>query len=225
MVSIIFLRPSADTASMSASIDNAHFVLRRLHSLLGLVPVGVFLSFHLWENAQSRLGAEHYNTEVFGTLQRTGYLPAIEILALALPLLFHAWYGVKILRQGRAEPLRYPYLHHRLYWLQRVSGVGLIFFLLVHVGLTRIQAIWDPTVQSDLYGHMQSLLSQPWMLAIYLIGLLLAVFHLSNGVWTMAISWGLTVSARAQSRFGYLCAALGLVLAALGVQGALGFLP
>ncbi len=210
---------------MSASIDNAHFVLRRLHSLLGLVPVGAFLVFHLWENAQSRFGAAHYNAEVFGALQGIGYLPALEILVIALPLAFHAGYGIVILHRGRTELRRYPYLHNWLYWLQRVSGLGLLAFLLLHVGMTRIQWMWEPPIRADLYGHMQALLSQPWMLAIYLVGLLLAVFHLANGLWTMAIVWGLTASARAQSRFGYLCTALGLVLAALGIHGIVGFLP
>jgi succinate dehydrogenase / fumarate reductase, cytochrome b subunit len=94
---------------MSASLDNAHFVLRRLHSHLGLVPVGAFLVFHLWKNSQSRFGAAHYNSEVFGALQRMSYLPALEILAIALPLLFYAGYGIVILHQGRAEPRRYPF--------------------------------------------------------------------------------------------------------------------
>jgi succinate dehydrogenase / fumarate reductase, cytochrome b subunit len=210
---------------MSASIDNPHFLLRRLHSLLGLVPVGVFLVFHLWENSQSRFGAEHYNGAVFGALQRLNYLPVLEILLIALPLVFHAGYGLAILRQGRAEPRRYAYLHNRLYWLQRVSGLGILAFLLLHVGLTRIQGIWEPAIRADLFAHMQAALSQPWMLAIYVVGLLLAVFHLANGLWSMAIVWGVTASARAQTRFGYLCAALGLVLAALGVHGIIGFLP
>lgn len=86
---------------MSASIDNPHFLLRRLHSLLGLLPVGAFLIFHLWENSQSRLGAEHYNREVAAALQGMNYLPFLEILLIALPLLFHAVYGLVIVRQGR----------------------------------------------------------------------------------------------------------------------------
>lgn len=210
---------------MSVSIDNAHFVLRRVHSLLGLLPVGAFLVFHLWENAQSRFGASHYNGEVVAALQGMSYLIPIEILVIALPLLFHAGYGLAILRRGRAELRRYPFLHLRLYWLQRVSGLGVLAFLLLHVGTTRIQGLWEPAIRADLFGHMQAMLSLPWMLAIYLAGLLLAVFHLANGLWTMAIVWGLTASAAAQSRFGYLCLLLGLVLAALGLHGVVGFLP
>ncbi|MBA1332593.1 succinate dehydrogenase, partial [Candidatus Endoriftia persephone str. Guaymas] len=64
---------------MSHSINNRHFLLRRLHSLFGVAPLGFFLMFHLWENSQSRFGAEHYNEKVVGFLQGMNYLPFIEI--------------------------------------------------------------------------------------------------------------------------------------------------
>ena len=209
---------------MSSSIDNRHFLLRRLHSLLGLVPVGAFLVFHLWANSQSRLGPEHYNREVVGALQQVNYLPLIEVLLIAVPLGFHAFYGLVIIGGGRAEPLRYPYLRNRRYWLQRISGVGVLAFLLFHLWLTRVQTLVDPAVRDDLYGHMQALLTQPWMLALYVIGLLLAVYHLANGLWTAGIVWGLTTSPRAQAMSAWTNAAAGVLLAALGLHGLLGFL-
>jgi len=209
---------------MSASIANRHFVLRRVHSLVALVPVGAFLVFHLWENSQSRLGAEHFNQQVVGALQGLNYLPIIEIVFIALPLLFHAGYGLVIIGSGRAEPLRYDYVRNRFYWLQRLSGIGLILFLLLHVGLTRIAGLVDPSIRADLFGHMQAALSQPMLFSLYLVGLLLAVFHLANGLSTAAIVWGLTTSFEAQRRFGWFCAGFGLLLAALGVHGLIGFL-
>ncbi len=142
-----------------------------------------------------------------------------------MPLLFHAGYGLAILRQGRPELLRYPYLRNRLYWFQRVSGVGILAFLLLHVGLTRFQGLLEPAVRVDLYGHMQRMLAQPWFFSLYLIGLLLAVFHLANGLATMGIVWGLTTSARAQALAGFSCVGLGLVLSILGLHGMIGFLP
>jgi len=209
---------------MSASIENRHFLLRRVHSLIGLVPVGAFLVFHLWENSQSRLGAEHYNQQVVGALQGLNYLPIIEIVFIALPLLFHAGYGLIIIGSGRAEPLRYDYARNRFYWLQRLSGIGLILFLLLHLGLTRIAGLIDPAIRVDLFGHMQAALSQPMLFSLYLTGLLLAVFHLANGLSTAAIVWGLTTSADAQRRFAWLCAGFGVLLAALGLHGLIGFL-
>jgi succinate dehydrogenase / fumarate reductase cytochrome b subunit len=209
---------------MSTSIDNRHFLMRRLHSLLGLVPIGGFLVFHLWENSQSRFGAEHYNLDVVGRLQHLNYLPVLEIFVIALPILFHAVYGIVIMHTGRAELARYPWLRNRLYWLQRISGAGIFVFLLMHVGVTRFWGILDPAVHADLFGHMRALLSQPWMFALYLAGLLLAVFHLANGLWSMGIVWGVTTSPRAQELSGYACTGIGVLLAGLGVHGLIGFL-
>lgn len=210
--------------TMTASIGNRHFVLRRLHSLLGLLPVGAFLIFHLWENSQSRFGAEHYNREVVEALQGLNYLVPIELLVIALPLLLHAVIGLAITREMRAEPIRYRYARNWAYWLQRLSGVVILLFLLLHVGMTRIQGLWTPAIRDDLYGHMQTLLSNPGFFVLYLVGLLASVFHLANGLSTMAIVWGLTTSAAAQRRFAWACAGFGVLLAALGVHGMLGFL-
>jgi len=209
---------------MPSSIQNPHFLLRRLHSLLGVVPVGAFLVFHLWENSQSRFGAEHFNTEVVGALAGLNYLPFIEIGLIALPLVFHAVYGLAIVGGSRAEPLRYPYLRNRLYWLQRLSGIGLLVFILLHVGMTRIAGLVDPAIHADLFGHMRAALANPWVFGFYLIGLWLAVVHFANGLGTAAISWGLTASAAAQRRFGWLCAGVGLLLGAIGTHGLIGYL-
>jgi succinate dehydrogenase / fumarate reductase cytochrome b subunit len=210
---------------MTASIDNRHFLLRRLHSLVGLVPVGAFLVFHLWENSQSRLGAEHYNGVVVAGLQQMNYLPLLELFVIALPLLFHAGYGLVIAIGARPELRRYPYLRNWMYLLQRVSGLGILLFLLGHVGMTRIWGMLNPDLHTDLFGHMQWVLSQPWIFGLYALGLSLSVFHLANGLWGMALVWGLATSIQAQRRIGYACAGIGLLLAALGFHGLIGFLP
>ena len=43
---------------------------------------------------------------------------------------------------------------------------------------------------------------------VYPIGILASCYHLANGFWTAAITWGLTVSAAAQRRWGFACAGL-----------------
>ncbi len=208
---------------MSASIHNPHFLLRRLHSLFGLVPLGLFLCFHLWENSQSRFGAAHYNGEVVAFLQSLNYLPIIEMVFIVLPLLFHAGYGVMIAYGAHPEPNRYPWLHNRLYLLQRVSGLAILLFLIIHVGWTRVLGIWQPEIKADLFHHMQALLSNPATFVIYGLGMMLSVFHLCYGLWNMAIVWGLTISQAAQKRFFIAMMGLMLVLMAMGWHGILGF--
>lgn len=206
-------------------MTSAHFLLRRLHSLFGLLPVGGFVMFHLWENSQSRLGAEHYNDKVVGWLQGLNYLAVMEIVMIALPLAFHALYGLLIIGGARPQPLRYPFLHNQLYLLQRASGVGILVFLVIHVGWTRIHAIWEPSIKADLYAHMQSLLVDPLILVIYAVGLLLAVIHLCFGLWSMGMTWGLTTTPRAQRISLVAFMGLSLPLLVMGAQGIAGFLP
>ncbi len=210
---------------MTSSIHNRHFLLHRLHSLFGLLPVGGFVIFHLWENSQSRFGQSHYNEQVVGWLQSLNYLTLVEIFVIALPLLFHIGYGFVILYGSRSDWNPYPWLHNRFYRLQRISGIGIVLFLILHVGWTRVWGIWQPDIRADLFSHMQSLLSNPVTFLLYLTGLILAVFHLSNGLWTMAISWGVTTSVEAQRYWFYFCTLLALALTAMGLHGMLGFLP
>ena len=49
------------------------------------------------------------------------------------------------------------------------------------------------------------------------------VYHFANGLWTAALTWGLTVSVGAQRRWGYICTAVGLFLAAAAVMAVVGF--
>ena len=50
------------------------------------------------------------------------------------------------------------------------------------------------------------------VLVLYIVGVLSVVYHWCNGLWTAAISWGLTISVPAQRRWGYACAGLGVLL-------------
>ena len=40
---------------------------------------------------------------------------------------------------------------------------------------------------------------------VYPIGILASCYHLANGFWTAAITWGLTISNGAIKRWGYVC--------------------
>ncbi len=208
---------------MSASFKNPHFLLRRVHSLLGLLPAGGFLIFHMWENSQARYGAEYYNHYVVEKIQGLNYVLLAEIFIIALPILFHALYGAVIWWDARANVTRYGYLRNWAWWLQRVSGFAILAFLVYHVGWTRIWAEFQPEAAHDMYGRMQQLLGNPVGALAYLAGLTLALYHLANGLWTMAISWGLLTTARAQKQAQLVALGLFLVLMVFGVHGLLGF--
>ncbi len=210
-------------ASATASVQNPHFLLRRVHSLVGLVPVGAFLLFHLWENSQSRFGQDHYNTYVVEKIQNLNYIVLLEIFLIALPILFHAIYGLVVFWMGRSNVTHYAYLRNWIWLLQRLSGVGILLFLLMHVIGTRIVAIWSEAVRQDMYSHMHNLFSNPAFLVPYVLGLVLTVFHFCNGVWSASIVWGLITTPRAQKIMQVAMGIAFVVITALGIHGMLGF--
>jgi succinate dehydrogenase / fumarate reductase cytochrome b subunit len=70
---------------------------------------------------------------------------------------------------------------------------------------------------------MQAMLASPLWAALYVAGMILAVYHLANGLWTMAITWGVLVSAEAQKRAQVVALGIFLVLCFFGIHGLLGF--
>ena len=77
------------------------FLLRRLHSLTGIIPVGAFLIEHiLISNATAINGPEAYANQV----KFLGNLPmvvALEAFGVWLPILFHGGYGTVICDESR----------------------------------------------------------------------------------------------------------------------------
>ena len=71
------------------------FVLRKLHQLSGIVPLGVFLLEHFYTNSKAMTGAESFN-EAVRDLQAIPYVLLIEITGIFIPLIYHAVYGLFI---------------------------------------------------------------------------------------------------------------------------------
>jgi succinate dehydrogenase / fumarate reductase cytochrome b subunit len=175
------------------------FVLRRLHSLTGVFPIGAYLVAHIFlENSFVLAGGERFDLLV----QAIAYIPApvllaVEVLFLWAPLLFHSIYG--FVRVGQAEldnPLRNDFLGAYLYTLQRISGVIAFFFIAFHVWSTRLQYYFFDT--EITYAFMRAQLLDPLVFAAYVIGVMASVFHFTNGLWTFCVTWGITVGERAQ---------------------------
>ena len=79
---------------------NREFFNRRLHSLLGVIPVGLYLTVHLVVNHFATQGEEAYNSavEFMGNLP---FLIFLEIFIIYLPILYHAIYGLYIAFTGK----------------------------------------------------------------------------------------------------------------------------
>jgi succinate dehydrogenase / fumarate reductase cytochrome b subunit len=199
--------------------DRRHFLLRRLHSLSGVLPVGVFLLEHFYTNSWAIKGAEAFDEHVVA-LNRLPYLYVLEVGLIGLPILFHALLGLWIAFERQPSPRGGAFGRTRLYLLQRLSGIFLILFIGVHVALTRFSG----TPPDRLFEHMASYLSQPLMFSFYVLGVLAASFHFGNGLWGFLIHWGVTVSPRAQRVSSWACLGVAAVLGFVGVNSLLGFL-
>jgi len=180
-------------------VDRRRFILRRLHSLSGIVPIGVYLIFHIMlANASVLGGPDRFDAAV----EAIGVLPppillAIEVLAIYLPLLFHSLYGfVRVGESELSNPLRNDYLGAYLYTLQRITGVIAFLFIGWHVYTTRFQ-YYFAGAEID-FAMMRGIMTDPVKFTIFLVGTAASVFHFTNGIWTFAVTWGLTVGRRAQ---------------------------
>lgn len=216
--------------------ERNEFLVRRLHSLSGLVPVGAYMCVHLLTNATVLDSPATFQKNVFNIHSLGKLLPLIEWGFIFIPLLFHALVGIVIMQSGVSNTNSYRTSSNRRYALQRGSGMIAFFFIMWHVfhmhGWFHFDA-WIQNVANRLGGAQFSPYNaassagaaiQASMLVqiLYAVGILACVFHLANGLWTMGITWGVWVSPAAQKRANYFCAAFGLGLAAVGLSALFG---
>ena len=196
--------------------EERHFWFRRLHSLSGIVPVGGFLAFHLYENYSATLGPAAYNT-MTRNLQETRFALALEIAVIIVPLLFHGVSGLFVTGTARPNVISNRYVRNWMYFLQRVTGVILFAFVIFHLWTTRFVDIRHHD-EVDLFRLMEESVANPWIYAFYVLGIISATFHLANGIWSFSIVWGLTVGPRAQRRMMWVSAAVFVILSFIGVR-------
>ncbi len=202
------------------SLDRRRFFLRRLHSLTGILPIGLYVLFHLGINSFAASGSEVYDG-VAEFLESMPYLIAIEIPFIWAPILFHAGYGILIHARGDPNPFQYAYRNNWMYWLQRWSGVVTLVFIGWH--------FWQTRLASYLYGTpvdftmMARVLADPKWVVFYVVGLTAVSFHLANGLRTFLLTWGMVVGTRARRATGRLCAVFGVIVLAVSLAAVWAF--
>ncbi len=208
---------------MNAPPLDRHFVLRKVHSLLGIVPIGAFLCFHLFENSLATKGGEYFYEHVIHKIGEMPYVDLMEIFAIALPILFHAVYGLIIWFQGKSNAGNYGYFRNWMYIWHRITGAIVFAFLFYHVWATRGQVLLGNVEKTDLFAHLSTALENPLILVVYIVGVFCSVIHLANGVWLALITWGLTIGPRSQKISSWVCGLVGLLLLFFAFQALRGF--
>lgn len=241
--------PSSTSTAGKSLFERNYFLIRRLHSLTGIVPIGVFLIAHLTTNSSiiwgkwalrgegdpshSVLegGSHYFVKEVTWINEQVPHLLLVEIV-LWVSIAFHSILGFFYAMSGKSNTQRYSYQDNFRYTLQRITGYLGILFIFYHVATLRWG--WTFLVPGGTkwsYQYSASSLAaairgsdaefKTWgfvVAAFYMLGITALVFHFANGLWTAAITWGLTISKQAQQRWGRVCFGLGagLMLMAWG---------
>lgn len=235
--------------------DNAgpipnHFLMRRLHSLTGIVPVGVFLIAHLttnstiaWGGLNSRAQADGWMNKAIATFQHEvsfiNDMPLLLLIEITLwsAIGFHSILGVYYAMSGKGNMGNYKYGGNLRYSLQRLSGYFGIFFIFYHVATLRwgwtfmvpggvewSHEAASSTFAAALQGSKEGFTGLGLLVSgFYFLGVSSLVFHFANGLWSAAITWGFTVSRPAQKRWGVACAGLGAALMLMAWASVIGF--
>jgi succinate dehydrogenase / fumarate reductase cytochrome b subunit len=192
------------------------FIWRKLHSLMGIIPIGAFLLEHLLSNFEALKGPAAYAAQV----KFLNGLPLVRVLEwtfIFLPILYHGIYGVYIWLRGQSNVVYYPWAGNWLYVSQRWTGILAFAYIVQHVLRQRFMGVSLPEHPDAAFWKVQQELSNPWMVAVYVIAMIAICWHFAYGVWLFAAKWGITPGATARRRFGWVCLAGGIVLAVMGL--------
>lgn len=205
------------------------FVLRKLHQLSGIAPLGIFLLEHFYTNSKALHGAAAFNDAV-KDLQAIPYIVLVETGGIFIPLIYHAVYGLVITVEARPNNLHYPYPRNWFYLIQRMTGVILFFFITFHLlhfrfglfpGLNSLSVAHNP---GQAFGIVAGEFRIVPVFIVYLVGITATVWHLANGIWLFLVDWGITIGDRAQRFAGYACIGFGVVLLLVGINAAVAFI-
>jgi len=206
--------------SAESFFSRHQFIIYRLFSLSGLIPVGAFLVVHLVTNASVLAGPGSFQSRVDLIHSLGPLLVPIEWAFIFLPMLFHAAVGFVIIGGGLPNVGSYPYVGNVRYSLQRATGMIAFAFIIWHV----IQLHWmgAPLGGGKFDPHHASssaaVALQPiGITMLYVIGVLSTVFHFSNGLWTLGITWGLWTSPAAMRRASWVSVVVGVLLGGAGL--------
>jgi len=199
-----------------------HFLWRKLHSLTGIIPLGVFLFVHLYINSFALKSVESFDAAA-KFMVSLPYLIAIELVVIFIPLIYHGIYGLLITWQSEPNNIPYTWWRNTLYLFQRITGVIAVIFIIAHVYATTISIRYIQHTDVS-FDFMNKLLSDPLSFVFYVIGLGSVVYHFANGIWNFSINWGIITGRHSQKVFGWISLFIGLAAFALGVNALFAFI-
>ena len=160
--------------------------------LIGLTGLALFiyLVIHIAGNLMVFFGPEAFNNYAYLMEERNPLLPIIEI-ALLLVFLLHIYKTVRmVIANQAARPVKYV----KKTWAGKpsrktiasstmiVSGLWLVAFLIIHVKAFRFSPVYEwPAGGRDLYRQEFETLSNPFVVAFYVLSMIIVGSHLWHG--------------------------------------------
>jgi succinate dehydrogenase / fumarate reductase cytochrome b subunit len=205
--------------------DTQYFLVRRVHSLLGVIPLGVFLFAHMTTNSMALFGQEAFDHKVALIHSLGPLLPFVEAAVIFIPLVLHIVIGIVIAHTGVSNTSDLGYARNWAYTLQRWTGWIALAFLLYHTITLRFLDVAGG--RANFFPYMSYLFRYDslWMFWIfaYLAGGLAVIYHFANGLCTFCMTWGITVGPKSQRVMAGVAAVVGLGLVAMLVSSIVGF--
>lgn len=177
---------------------------RKLHSLLGVIPLGAFLVEHMITNYEAFNSGPEGFADAVTWLNSLPLVLFLEIFGIWLPLLYHGVYGLYVAYQARNNVNNYSYFRNHMFMWQRITGVITFVYIIWHFYDTRFQVALGNVEHGELGPLMHELLTNPIYFTLYIVGIVAASFHFSNGMWNFLVAWGITVGPRAQRVSAYI---------------------
>ena len=199
------------------------FLLRRLHSLSGIIPVGAFLFEHiLISNATATGGAAAYARQV-RFLGGLPFVTVLELFGIWLPILFHSLYGFYIWWRGDSNVTDYPWTGNWMYSAQRWTGIIAFAYILWHTWTMRFSGIDLHLFPGAAFGKVQAEVFHTGLFLFYVAGLIAASWHFAYGIWLFCAKWGIITGQKAQKRLLVLCLAFFFVMTGAGLASLTAF--
>ncbi len=205
--------------------QGSSFVLRRLHSLSGIIPVGAFLFEHILISNSTAIGLNGpaaYARQV-SFLANLPLVFFLELIGIWLPIAFHALYGFYIWYRGDGNTISYPWTGNWLYTAQRWTGGIAFAYILWHTWTMRFTGVDLHDNPMASFGKVQHEVLQTPLFLFYVLGLIAASWHFAYGIWLFCAKWGIVSGAKAQKRLLIACVALFFVLTGAGLASLTSF--
>lgn len=201
------------TATTTPGVSRA-YVINKLFSLFGVIPLSVYTVWHLYGNLTALQGPEAFN-QYYDTVRARPFWNVLMLTVIWAPLVFHAIYGLIKIKQARPNNTRFNYWDNLRYLTQRVSGIGVLLFIPAHLVKSKILPTYIDGVPAN-FQHMAEGLAQPLSFGVYMLGILGVAYHLANGLWQASIGWGLTTTQKAMNRMQVFCSIFFIVILSMG---------